>query len=248
MDQKPSDNSIRENVLAAIKTGEVKARSKQYFFFQTALLAAGVVLSALLLLFLASFIVFALRQNDVWFLPSFGLRGILAWLRALPWLLILAALLALGLLELLLKRYQFSYRRPLLYSFVGIGLVMAIGSMAVSGAHIHEELLEAAKQHRLIFGEPLYRAYGMPHMGNLTRGLITEKNDDGCDIQTALSENLRVLITDQTQLPFGYNFDVGDMVIVFGPRRDNVIQALGIRKIDAGRAGGFTRPQMMPGF
>jgi hypothetical protein len=139
MDQEPS---LQNKILDAIKTGEVKAKSKWYFYGQSAALAMGLIITGLLLLFLSSLIVFSLKQNGAWFAASFGFYGLKILFMSLPWILIIAVATLLVLLERLLKHYKFSYQQPMLYSFVGIGLLFALGTIFISKAHLHEELFE----------------------------------------------------------------------------------------------------------
>lgn len=234
MNENSPNNSIHDKILSAIKSGEVKARPKWYFYAQSVLMAAGVILTGVALLFLASFIVFALRQNGGWFAPGFGFFGLHVFLTAMPWLLLVAVLGLLWLLESLLRRYQFSYQRPMLYSFVGIGLLVSVGTIVLSTARLHENLLERARHHQLMFAEPFYRQYGMPDLNNLTRGMILNKINTGYKIETASEDIFNVLISPQTRLPYGYNFIPGDVVVVIGQRDDGTIQALGVIKIQNG--------------
>ncbi len=222
--------NLQEKILQSIKSGELKPRSKWYFYSQSIVLAGVLILAGLLLLFLGSLIVFSLQQNGAWYSLGFGFYGFKILFVSLPWLLILAVVVLLVLVERLLKHYKFSYRQPLLYSFVTVGLVFAVGTILVSRVHLHEELFMQAREHKLVFGSPVYRHYGMPPKGSVTRGIVFLVNDPGCKIKTLSDEELQVIITTQTKLPFNYSCAPGDSIIVLGPRSDDSIRAIGIIK------------------
>lgn len=223
--------TLQEKILSAIKSGEVKPKSKWYFYAQSASLAFALIFLGLLVLFVGSLIIFSLKQNGAWYAPGFGFYGVKIFVLSLPWLLIIAVAGLLVLLERLLKHYKFSYKQPMLYSFVGVGLLFVLGTILVSQIHIHEEIFNQTRQNKLMFGKGVYRYYGMPAKGNVTRGIVLEKNTEGCKISTLSEEILQVLVTPNTRLPYAYDFVSGDEIMVLGPRDDQTIQAVGIVKL-----------------
>ena len=142
-------NELRDKVLGAIKNGKVKMRPKWHYVLKTALAITGGVLLSLALLYLVSFIFFALRANGVWFMPAFGLSGMRTFVMSLPWLLIFTSLLFIIILEILVKRYAFAYRKPLLYSVLGILALAIIGGFALARAPFHRSLLRRAQEDRV---------------------------------------------------------------------------------------------------
>ena len=73
-------NDIKNKILAAIQSGEVKQHSHRYFIWRGILIGTGIGLVLCLVLYLASFILFIMRQTGVWFVPAFGFRGWFAFL------------------------------------------------------------------------------------------------------------------------------------------------------------------------
>lgn len=224
--------SIQDKISKAIEQGQVKPRSKWYFHVQGALFAFGVILLSLVLLFVSSLIIFSLRQNGAWFAPGFGLLGLKILLGSMPWLLVFAAIGILALLEFLLKHYKFTYQRPLLYSFVAIGLIFTTGTIIISGTSLHSNLFQNSAGRGFIQGEGIYKHYGMPKHRSVIPGEIIAINERGCDIRTPLKELFSVIINDQTQTQSDSDFEVGDIVIVIGKRQGNIINAAGIKKVD----------------
>lgn len=232
MNNQSKQQSIRESVLGAIESGQVKMRPKWYFIARAAFLVTGGVLAALVLLFLASFVVFTLRLNGAWYVPAFGLRGVSTFIVALPWLILFVALGFLTLLEILIQRYQFAYKRPLLYSLAGLAMLLVAGGIVLMRIHLHETLFLRAQQHRLPLAGSLYRQYSLRQSRNFTTGRILKKTSTGFHLLNHQAETIEVVITPKTRLPLGADFAEDDVVVVFGQRQDGLVEALGVLEID----------------
>ncbi len=227
----PNKKTIRERVLEAIKTGRVKMRPKWQFAAAAILFVAAGVLLALTILYLVSFIIFTTRQTGVSFVPLFGLRGWLVFFLSLPWLLILLSVIFVIVLELLMLRYSFAYRRPLLYSALAILALALVGGLLLARTSLHRRLFHAAQQHHLLFGEGLYQQFGGQQFGNIRPGKITELTANGFVMTDRRGQVVTVMITPQTRLPFDKEFSVGDVVVVFGDQATSTVEALGVRKV-----------------
>src|SRR3989339_1207086 len=112
MKNKTDNSRLSKKVLDKVQRGEVKMKPKTYFVSRTVGVIFLALLTAFLVLFLASFIFFNLRASGAWFLPQFGFSTIGIFFKSLPWLLILIALILIVVLEILVKRFSFAYRRP----------------------------------------------------------------------------------------------------------------------------------------
>lgn len=126
-----------------IKLGKVKTKSKLYFAIKTAIYLWLIAFSFCLAIFLASFLVFALKMTNF----SFLLFSLLFW----------ALLLMLGA-AFLAKKFSFFYKKPLV-----IGLIIFIGATLISSAIVlrttlHSELLERSQKNNWPILSPLYRS------------------------------------------------------------------------------------------
>src|SRR3989338_2615917 len=216
--------NIREQVLKAIKTGEVKMRPKWHFVLRGVFWAVGLILAFLTLLYLAGFIVFALRETGIWFVPGFGLWGFGMFFLALPWLLILVAFVFLVLLGILVRRYEFAYVRPLLYSTLAIILMVVLGGLAFARAPLHRGLF-LRFQHGGIPGV-------MVDSRNIVAGEVKEISGESIKVNAQRGETFEIKITPETRFPFGTDLAPGDRIVILGERRDGIMQAYGIRRID----------------
>ncbi len=230
MEHKPQQKDMRSSVLESIKSGQLKMIPKWHFALRTTLVISGGVILALAIIYLGSFIVFAMHQTGAWYTPRFGSRGIYEAFRSLPWVLVILALVFIVVLEVLAKHFAFTYRLPLLYSLLCIMAVVLATSILVSRTAFHRTMSRFVIQHRMPFAEPFYRGFGERHPPDVHRGIVINTTTQGFMLNE-IGEPITILITRQTRLPFGTDFEPGDQVLVFGDNDDHTIQALGIRKI-----------------
>lgn len=237
MDDKTSSQSILEHVTTAIKSGEVTMRPKWHFVLRATLAAIGSITLLLTLLYLASFIIFILRRSGVWIVPVFGLKGMYVFLFSLPWLLIGLAIIFVIILEILVKRYAFAYRLPLLCSVGTIVALIGVGGFIVAKTSFHHRLvIDAKRNHLSPMAGQLYRAFEEQKFGNINPGEIINLTPTGFVMRNHRDEIMTVVITPRTRLPFEHDFSAGESVVVFGehggPFEDTstTIEAMGIKK------------------
>lgn len=233
MEQQDHNKSIKDQILESIETGKVAMKPRWHFVMRAALLIVGTVLASLALLYVVSFAVFMLRESGALFAPTFGLRGLEEFLLSLPVLFVILALVFIVVLEVLVRRYEFAHRKPLVYSVLGITLLVVIGGIVIDRVHIHEGLFRHAQEGSLPFGGPLYRKFGEPSHRNVIVGTITETTDSGFSMYSHHREVFMVVVTNNTDLPTKELVEQ-DFVAVFGPRQQNIIQAVGIKKLEPG--------------
>ncbi|MBU3925378.1 hypothetical protein KJ854_05620 [Patescibacteria group bacterium] len=153
MENNKNQKSIKESILSVIKSGQVKMRPRWHFVLKTALAAFGVIILVLTVLYLASFIIFVLRQTGVLFVPAFGLQGWFAFFTNLPIFLIGLLIVFIIVLELLVRHYAFAYRRPLLYSAVGIFILVFAGVMVIENTSFHGGMSKYAEKTEKLMSE-----------------------------------------------------------------------------------------------
>lgn len=234
MDNMSEKKSIKDKVLSEIRKGKAVMKPKWHFILKTVLMATGAFIVAFMLLYLSSFVLFALRQTGVLFVPLFGLRGLRTFFMSLPWLIILAAVIFVIILEVLVRRYSFAYRKPLLYSVGIIVLLVFLGSIFVSNIGVHQEMMKYAKERKLPFGGALYREFGAKKLPDVCRCIITSVGDNKIIVKDDDGKEYVVEIAPETRFPFGTDFGEGERVIVFGERDGANIRAFGILKVDEG--------------
>jgi len=231
MNQK-SLKSIGENVINKIKSGEIKMKPRIYFILRTVFWVSGVLLSFLFIIYLISFIVFSLRASGVWFLPRFGLPAAGIFLKSLPWLLIVLALISIAALEIFTKHFTFVYRRPILYSLLGIILIVLAVGLFVGRTSFHPNLFWNMRDRPFSGVAPFYRDYGAPRFNNIHYGVVSEITENGFKIDTARGENIEIIIKSKNPLQQLSDIEVGDTIIAIGDRSDHVVNAFDVREIE----------------
>jgi hypothetical protein len=229
------NDDIKNKILAEIQSGQLKQRPRWYFVLRGTLVGIGIGLVFCLVLYLASFILFILRQTGVWFVPAFGFRGWFVFFRSLPWLLIALSAIFIIVLELLVRRYAFAYREPLVYSVFGIVLVVFAGGFLLFETSLHRALFLGAEHNNV--PSPigiLYRGYGAQRFDDIHAGQIVATTSGGFVLQEAFDNSTAtVLVASDTALPTDVLIMPSDTVVVFGSEANDIIQAVGIREAAA---------------
>jgi hypothetical protein len=220
-------------ILDEIKNKHVVMRPKWHFVLWSTLAIVGGICMWLTVIYLVSFIFFILYYTGVWFTPALGSRGWYIFFRSLPWLLILLLFVFVIILEVLVRTYAFAYRRPLLYSVGIILLIIFLAGSIVSRTSFHRQLFTYAEKNRLPFAGQLYRSFGQQHFKEIHPGTITKFNPHGFDIKNRPGEILTIIITPETRFLEGRNrLSIGNTVVVMGQRRENIVEAWGVKKVD----------------
>lgn len=224
---------IKDSILNKIKGGEIKMRPRCYFILKAVLVFGVACVLTLSVLYLLSFIIFFLQQTGIIFTPIFGWRGTGAFFASLPWSLISIALALILLIEVLLSRYTFAYRQPLLLSLSVLIFLVVIGSVGVSKTSFHDEVFRYANRGYLSVAGDFYRGYiDEQRFLKIHPGLVATSTNDGFWLKTRRGEVIRIIISPKTRFPWGTDFDFGDRVVVFGDRDNGVVEALGINRLD----------------
>ncbi len=222
-------NNVKETVLNKIKHGDVAMRPRWHFVLKSFLAIVGICILTLWLVYLVSFIVFALATSGIIMIPAFGFQGLVEFLFALPWLLILIAAVFILLLEVLVNRYSFGYRKPLMYTLFGIVGFTILGTFIVSQTGLHDLVMQRSVESRLPIVGGVYKGYGITPNERINIGEIEIINENGFLLDERVKGELSVIVTESTKKPNNFVFQVGDQVIVYGPITNNEIQAFGVK-------------------
>ena len=221
MDESPANKIIEDRVFEAIQSGKVRMKPRWYFTVQKLGIALAAFVALITLMFLASFMVYVLRENGVWFAPGFGAWGWYLLFASLPWVLVVISLILLAVFASLLRQYPFVYQRPLLYPLLAAVIMLLVGSVLINLTPFHREFSEYP------FATNLYRGYEAD-TANIHRGEIVSFTMSGFVMQDFLGN------TTSVALPPGAAIDVraGDFVVVLGSRnQEGIIQASEVQKI-----------------
>jgi hypothetical protein len=231
MSSEKTPQTLQERVLGPINNGEIKMTPRWHFLLHTIFITFGAIVIILTLFYITSFIFFILNRTGLSSAPNFGARGWYAFLVSFPWLLVALCGLCIILLEILVRHTAFAYRRPILYSTVGIIILVIGGGFLIAITPLHRDLANYSDAGKLPLGGMLYRHFEELPPGNVHHGQIIHLMEQGFQMRNHHSENLTVIVSPRTRLPYGADFSPGDLVVVFGDRDNNTIEAYGIREV-----------------
>lgn len=226
--------SIHASVLSAITNGTVRMRPHWHFVLRSLGLALGVFFAGAFGVFLISFLVFALHQSGAWFVPPLGMMGISVLVRSFPWFLMGVIVIAVVLLEALVRRYAFAYRKPVLYSSLVIVFVVILGGFTLAQTSVHRFMFQRAQSNTLPFAGPLYRDYGTRRSGHVVSGVVREVSPKGYVVELSPGELVVVATTSETRSWGRMMIAPGDEIVVVGSAQRGMLRAQGIRKIMPG--------------
>jgi len=233
------EDTTQENsnasALAKIKSGQIKMKPRFYFVLKTALFVAGAILAFLAVIFLISFIIFVLRGNGTWFLSDFGWPGIRIFLFSFPWILALISLAFALVFEFLFNRLGFAYRRPLIYSLLGVAVIVTIGGLCVASTPLHHNAFDSALEDKLPVAGLLYRSYGaVSPIENLYEGVVSDFIDENnFTVQTSDGRSLKVEMLSAGAGQIKKNMlNKNDAVMILGHQEDSKIKGDNWRKFE----------------
>ncbi len=231
------NNNLQQNILEKIKAGEISMRSKKYFMAHLILLIVLAVLVLLTSSFLISFILFSIHVSGRFFLLGFGWRGFIVFFMTFPWLMLFVDAIFIGLLELLLKRFKFGYRAPLVYTLGGVVVVTLLAGIVINQTPLHNKIYRLDQRGPLpVIGSFYTRIQRPPHESGVFRGtvismasntfMIANPDQDG----DATTTQILLIILDP-RVDASTIVATSDTVFVAGDINGNTIRAFGIRKL-----------------
>lgn len=206
-------------------------RPRWQFVLRGLLLALGGVFLALVGMYLLSFIFFALYQTGASDALFLGPRGVRVFFTSLPWVLVALGVVFIVVLEVLMRRYTLAYRQPLLYSVLGILVVVLLGSATIGATDFHESLLSEARAQQLPLAGGLYRTFLTDPEGIHAGGIATVE-EDGFTLQTLRGDTLRIRMTPDTRMPVR-PIRVGARAVVLGDVVEGTVRAEAVRIVGA---------------
>lgn len=223
--------NIENKVMAEIKSGKVKLRSKYVFLAEKLGLGSAFIFSAILAILFFNLVLFYLRSSDNLIYLSFGSRGLLAFLDSFPYGLVIIFVLSLFLAGFILKKADMVYKKP--FGYLAISLIVAItllGAMLTS-----TRLAERIEKRAFDSGAPasLFRPLmqrGMNERQGGIAGRVTETRDDGLLIQTPHGSK-KINTSTLMREPEG-EIMVGTWIMAVGENRNEEFFAHLIKTID----------------
>jgi hypothetical protein len=225
----------KNEILEKIKKGKVKMKPRSYFILRTIVFVLGLIFAFLFAIFLASFIVFTLRASGAWYFPAFGFRGLGLFLTSFPWVLLIFAILLIAVLEIFARKFSLVYRKPLLYSILGIVVIIVLIGFAVGQTSMHSQLFRSVQEGKLPIMGLMYKGNLMEPSHNACIGEVVEVTDSGFQVETVKGESVGVIVSSETYLPSDEKIEEGELIMIMGERENSIIKAFKVIKIKKGK-------------
>lgn len=231
-------NSIKDEILQKIKSGQVSMRPKYYFVIKLVALAITIFITFLLSSFIVSYVIFSIKTSGQTSLLDFGPRGLYHFILALPWFVLVADILLITFIDWLLKSFRFGYNSSALFLLVVTMVSITVLATIINYTSFHKILLNKAENRHLPIAGGLYMGMRMSH-GNsgMFRGeivsieststfYIKHTDYDGDDTGQVIE-----IFTPTNSDVFTLFLQPGDEVFVAGDKIPGGIRAYGIRKL-----------------
>ena len=224
---------MEDSVIKAIQDDKAKMRSRWFFALRSALFTLVVVILFAALLYLVSFIIFALRRSGIAFAPGFGLNGWLLFFGGLPWGLLLLSLIVILILAALINRYEFVYHHPLFYALAAFAFLVVVASFWIAATSFHDHMFRYSTENLPLIGQFYQFETQEPsdvHSGEIVAVIPGRGGQGSFVIVDAAGVTSSVMAAQGVFI--ANDFSVGDTVMVFGEREPNgVIDAFGVEKV-----------------
>lgn len=224
-----TESAVKKNLLSAIEGGKVSMRPRWHFITRSILAAVGAVFLVMWVFYLASLIMFSLRKTGALQMPAYGSYGWYEFFWSLPWLFILVSVIALLLLEAVMRRYAFAYRQPVLYSFAAILFVAACGAIVVDRMEVHSYIRSFSELHGLGPVTSFYQDLDRNQEVFFMQGGVVQNGTDDVIVSEVNGNLTHVIFDAETMFPDGREFATSDMVVIFGNRMGDTVHAHGLR-------------------
>lgn len=204
------------------------------FVLKAVLFGVSVLIVALIAVYLLSFVLFVLHETGIWFAPGFGLPGIFFFVIASPWMLISLVGIFLLILYFLVAHYSFSYRKPLVYSLIGVVLFVIAVSSLIQYTTVHKRINAFVERHEIPGLAPLYRGLTKERPGSMVVGTVEAIDKTEIKVVTERAGVVEVELSSRTKLPPNKSIEIGDEVMVFGNFQGDDLIAFGVRHVSDG--------------
>jgi hypothetical protein len=222
---------IKNKILKIVQDNNLTMIPKWKFMLYSSFALAVLGFFFLLLIFSMSLILFVLFRYGFMYLPFFGFKATLHAITAIPLLLFGITMVLLGVVEVLTRKYSFSFKRPLSITVLSITLLASLCSFFVSQTSLHDSVYDYARGHHIDF---VSRAYDRPFPFNggegvsVLRGIVMATSSSSFVLEMFGGETKTVHATTTYALP--PLPEVGTDVVVVGSIVNDVFELHSFRE------------------
>ncbi|GEM_PF-5179176 len=219
------DSPVSDRVMKQIEGGGVKIHSPWVERVHLVIPYIFLVVSTIVVVYIASLFVFEILETRLLWLPGFGFRGIQAMVRAWPWILMLVVIGVMVFIELFGRKILPTYRQPIILTLALMVITVGLAAWGIARTSFHSAVSGSIP--------PLYRSRTELPNGT-TIGRITTITSEGFMMRVVEpseeQDDRSVRITPDTRFTEHRDRIVpGQLVMVMGEVDDGVVVAGGVR-------------------
>lgn len=224
----------KTNILQFVEKNKISMIPRWKFVLYSLLGIALTVFSFVVLIFFVSMIIFVLSKHGFLYLPLFGFGGLMHGIRAIPFVLFILTVFLIVIVEILVRKYAFSFRKPVITTLLTLTLSAIVFSSLLTLTPIHLQLRDYARMHNINF---ISREYDRPipvkEIGNMTvlRGTIVSTSSN--DITVKLFDDTTQIVCASTSIKDNDLPGIGEDVVIYGSMVDGKFEAIKIRDADS---------------
>lgn len=237
-----TQRNIKQEILSKIKAGSIVQKPKWQFVMRVLFLVLSVIILALLSLYLISYVALVTGEMHIFGLFGLGPRGVQEFFIELPWLLLLLIITLVGVFMVLVRHFEFAYKRPAIVSILGTVVVIAGLSAGVQAFDSEHRIPRFGEDMNNPFFHLLHE-YREGRRGDVTVGKIVEMTDDGFIVEVKRSSTTVKVVVNENTKGETDSLVPTQMILVLGEEKEGVITAEGVKR--AGERGQRPAPPIM---
>lgn len=225
---------IKTNILQFVEKNKISMIPRWKFILYSLLGIALTVFTFVVLTFFGSMIIFVLAKHGFLYLPLFGLGGIMHGIRAVPFVLFILTVILIVIVEILVRKYAFSFRKPVITTLLTLTLSAIVFSSLLTLTPMHLQLRDYARMHNIDFVSREYdRPLPIKETGNMTvlRGVIVSTTTD--EVTIKLFDETTQVVYASTSIKDNDLPDIYEDVVILGHIVDDKFEAIKIRDADS---------------
>ncbi len=224
---------LEAKVMKKIKDGKINLRSRYIFLAKKLGLGGGLTLSLILAALFLNLAFFSMKTSGSLEFLSFGRIGILAFLESFPYLWILIGLAFFTIASAILSRYDLSYKKPFKVILSVLIVLIFIAGIVLAISGLNEAMEEKITQGKVPLLQSFYRRREIWKNGLV--GTAMEIKRDGIVVETSEKARVFIELTEDTLLPDGPDFKIGDRIRAVGEWDGEDFHAYALRLTNKGK-------------
>lgn len=221
--------NIKDEILNKIHDGSLVQKPKWRFVVRVVFAVLLIILNILACVYLISFVSLVTGERHMFDLLGFGPHGVQEFILGLPWALLMIIFVLFVLLQILVRYFEFAYKKPVLIILVASTLFVGVMNYFLD---TFDDTHQVPR-----FGEDMIHPFSLIHTeyrmgsnGDTVAGLVRNVTTETVQIEPNRSTStLMIKVNDNLRQEIG-GIEVGDEVFVLIDRENGELFAEKIRK------------------